>query len=197
MLSGLFQIDVSVVMAVSLVPQEAILTSQRSKQLETVRPGSSSRPKTWSVGHSARQSKLTKGTQTRVGRGRAAYLSSTCSLCAPLHWVWYKLSRSFISHAWFYSHFIDIEMGGQRVWNGLARVRWQEMVRARVRLGRFGARPSSLICGAVIQGRVWWTYWCWCCKYIRWEQCLPFAQRVINPFLWYEGLNLEPHTYIG
>lgn len=69
MLSGLFQIDVSVVMAVSLVPQEAILTSQRSQQLETIRPGSSSRPKTWSVGHSARQSKLTKGTQTRVGRG--------------------------------------------------------------------------------------------------------------------------------
>lgn len=33
MLSGLFQIDVSVVMAVSLAPQEAILTSQRSQQL--------------------------------------------------------------------------------------------------------------------------------------------------------------------
>lgn len=69
MLSGLFQIDVSVVMAVSLVPPKAILTSQRSQQLETIRPGSSSRPKTWSVGHSAKQSKLTKGTQTRVGRG--------------------------------------------------------------------------------------------------------------------------------
>lgn len=69
MLSGLFQIDVSVVMAVSLLPRGAVLTSQRSQQLETIRPGSSSRLKTWSVGHSARQSKLTTGTQTRVGRG--------------------------------------------------------------------------------------------------------------------------------
>lgn len=69
MLSGLFQMDVSVVRAVSLVPREAILTSQQSQQLETIRPGSSSRPKTWSVGYSARQSKLTTGTQTRVGRG--------------------------------------------------------------------------------------------------------------------------------
>lgn len=69
MLSGLFQMDVSVVRAVSLVPREAILTSQRSQQLETIRPGSSSRLKTWSVGHSARQSILTTGTQTMVGRG--------------------------------------------------------------------------------------------------------------------------------
>lgn len=112
MLSGLFQIDVSVVMAVSLLPRGAVPTITASGDRET-----------WLIKQTENLVSRTLCQAVQIdnrntdqgGEGRAAYLSSTCSLCALLHSVWYKLSRSFISHGRFYSHFIDKEMGGQRV----------------------------------------------------------------------------------
>lgn len=129
MLSGLFQIDVSAVMAVSLLPRGAVLTSQRSQQLETIRPGSSSRLKTWSVGHSARQSKLTTGTQTGVGRGE----QPTCPTPVLSVSYYIEFDINYPDHlfpmAGFIPIFIDKEMGGQSVemiWPESGSKKWSE-----------------------------------------------------------------------
>lgn len=80
-----------------------------------IRPGSPGGMKAWAVGHFARTTKLTAGTQMRVGKESSLSIQRVFSLSVTQHWVLYELPGSFISHIHFHSHFIHKEMRGQRI----------------------------------------------------------------------------------
>lgn len=80
MLSGLFQIDFSVIMAVSLVPREAILTNPLSQQLQTLDLAHQAERRLEQL-DIARTTKLTAGTQMRVGRESSLFVQPVLSLC--------------------------------------------------------------------------------------------------------------------
>lgn len=88
MLSGLFQIDFCYHGGFPCLPRSN--TDKPSlTAAANIRPGSPGRMKAWAVGHFARTTKLTAGTQMRVGKQSSLFIQRVLSLCGTaLSFIW-------------------------------------------------------------------------------------------------------------